>query len=191
MTRSYRKRGFDTSHWHLQAALLSDAARSAGVCPVYGRKLRGRGKVGETYPVGDVYGDSDVVLRRGHYPFREAQGEVSGATKMLPAFEANREAMDQALAGDPTVFLLGEDIGEPAGGLYKTTDGLQAKYGKHRVRNTPTPARFPLKPSRLKLLAPKTFVAANKYGYRLRYPARRPADGIWSRRPEVGSSQHR
>jgi pyruvate/2-oxoglutarate/acetoin dehydrogenase E1 component/TPP-dependent pyruvate/acetoin dehydrogenase alpha subunit len=84
-----------------------------------------------------VYGNADVVPRRGHYPFREAEGELPEGTKVLAAFEANREAMDQALASDPAVFLLGEDIGEPAGGLYKTTDGLQAKYGKHRVRNTP------------------------------------------------------
>jgi len=85
----------------------------------------------------DVYGNSDVVPRYGFYPFREAEGEIGGETKSLAAFQAVREAMDQALAGDPEVFLLGEDIGDPAGGVFKTTDGLQAKHGKHRVRNTP------------------------------------------------------
>jgi len=53
------------------------------------------------------------------------------------AFQAVREALDQALASNPEVFLLGEDIGEPAGGVFKTTEGLEAKYGKKRVRNTP------------------------------------------------------
>ena len=85
----------------------------------------------------DVYGDSDVVPRRGHYPLREAETAPSDEGRTLAAFEANREAMDQAMAEDETVFLLGEDIGEPQGGLYKTTDGLQAKYGAARVRNTP------------------------------------------------------
>ena len=85
----------------------------------------------------DVYSALDVAPRRGHYPVREAEEEITGPTKVLAAFAANREAMDQALAQDETVFLLGEDIGDPQGGLWKTTDGLEAKYGKSRVRNTP------------------------------------------------------
>jgi 2-oxoisovalerate dehydrogenase E1 component len=52
-------------------------------------------------------------------------------------FEAVAHAQDLALALDPGVFLLGEDIGDPPGGLFKTSDGLQSKYGKKRVRPTP------------------------------------------------------
>ena len=37
----------------------------------------------------------------------------------------------------PGVFLLGEDIGDPPGGVFKTTAGLQTKWGKERVRPTP------------------------------------------------------
>ncbi len=85
----------------------------------------------------DVYADVDTVPRRGHYPVRDAEGELPAETKAMAAFEANRDAMDLALAQDENVFLLGEDIGEPQGGLYKTTDGLARKYGAHRVRNTP------------------------------------------------------
>ena len=50
--------------------------------------------------------------------------------------EAVREAQDLALALDKTVFLLGEDIGDPPGGVFKTSAGLQTKYGA-RVRPTP------------------------------------------------------
>ena len=50
--------------------------------------------------------------------------------------EAVREAQDLALALDKTVFLLGEDIGDPPGGVFKTSAGLQTKYGP-RVRPTP------------------------------------------------------
>jgi pyruvate dehydrogenase E1 component beta subunit len=35
------------------------------------------------------------------------------------------------------VFLLGEDIAEPSGGVYKITKGLSTKYGTDRVRKTP------------------------------------------------------
>jgi pyruvate dehydrogenase E1 component beta subunit len=52
--------------------------------------------------------------------------------------DATREALDQALAADPSVFLIGEDIADPqGGGVFKSTKGLSAKYGEHRVRSTP------------------------------------------------------
>ncbi|MDB5576331.1 MAG: hypothetical protein JWR80_1507 [Bradyrhizobium sp.] len=85
----------------------------------------------------DVYGNSDVVPRAGFYPLRPAESDIPGETRTLAAFQAVREALDQALEFCPEVFLLGEDIGDPAGGVFKTTEGLQAKHGKHRVRNTP------------------------------------------------------
>jgi pyruvate/2-oxoglutarate/acetoin dehydrogenase E1 component len=85
----------------------------------------------------DVYGDASVVPRSGHYPVRSAESDVPGETKVMAAFQAVREALDQALSTFPEVFLLGEDIGEPAGGVFKTTEGLEAKHGKKRVRNTP------------------------------------------------------
>ncbi|MEE9274375.1 MAG: alpha-ketoacid dehydrogenase subunit beta [bacterium] len=50
--------------------------------------------------------------------------------------EAVIEALDEEMARDESVFLLGEDIAE-FGGSYKTTVGLLDKYGRERVRNTP------------------------------------------------------
>lgn len=50
--------------------------------------------------------------------------------------EAIREALDEEMARDPEVFLLGEDIGA-YGGAFKVTDGLMAKYGERRVIDTP------------------------------------------------------
>jgi pyruvate dehydrogenase E1 component beta subunit len=38
---------------------------------------------------------------------------------------------------DPTVFLLGEDIGRYWGGAFKVTDGLAEEFGDERVRDTP------------------------------------------------------
>jgi 2-oxoisovalerate dehydrogenase E1 component len=51
--------------------------------------------------------------------------------------QAVNEALAIALESDPSVFLLGEDIADPAGGVVKTTYGLSTKFGRHRVRPTP------------------------------------------------------
>src|SRR5437016_3426074 len=44
--------------------------------------------------------------------------------------------LDQALAQDERVVLLGEDIGR-RGGVFLATEGLQARYGARRVIDTP------------------------------------------------------
>jgi pyruvate dehydrogenase E1 component beta subunit len=49
---------------------------------------------------------------------------------------AINHTLDLALASDPDVVLLGEDIGLN-GGVFRVTDGLQAKHGRHRVVDTP------------------------------------------------------
>jgi pyruvate dehydrogenase E1 component beta subunit len=52
--------------------------------------------------------------------------------------EAYSRALDESMAADPAVVMLGEDIGdEEGGGVFKVTKGLSTKYGKHRVRTTP------------------------------------------------------
>jgi pyruvate/2-oxoglutarate/acetoin dehydrogenase E1 component len=52
--------------------------------------------------------------------------------------QAFRMALEEAMANDPKVILLGEDIADAqGGGVYKTTLGLSAKYGVERVRSTP------------------------------------------------------
>src|ERR1700678_2672075 len=50
---------------------------------------------------------------------------------------ALNSGLDNALARDRKVLLLGEDIADPAGGVYKVTKGLSTKYGNERVRATP------------------------------------------------------
>ena len=51
--------------------------------------------------------------------------------------DAVNQALDIAMAEDPEVFTLGEDIEDPIGGVMKGTKGLSTKYGRSRVRNTP------------------------------------------------------
>ena len=50
--------------------------------------------------------------------------------------QALNSAMDIMLQRDPRVVILGEDVGY-FGGVFRVTDGLQRKYGEHRVLDTP------------------------------------------------------
>ncbi len=50
--------------------------------------------------------------------------------------EAIRSAMDVVMDKDPNVVVLGEDVGY-FGGVFRCTDGLQRKYGDHRVIDAP------------------------------------------------------
>lgn len=51
-------------------------------------------------------------------------------------FNALREAIDEEMARDPSVFVLGEDVGH-YGGSYKVTKDLYKKYGELRLLDTP------------------------------------------------------
>src|SRR5690606_215923 len=59
-------------------------------------------------------------------------GEVSAMTMV----QALNSAMDVMLERDPNVVVFGEDVGY-FGGVFRVTDGLQKKYGEHRVFDTP------------------------------------------------------
>jgi pyruvate/2-oxoglutarate/acetoin dehydrogenase E1 component len=59
----------------------------------------------------------------------------AGATEMTYR-EAIRAALEDELATDPCVCLMGEDVAT-AGGVFKTNEGLVEKFGSERVRNTP------------------------------------------------------
>lgn len=50
--------------------------------------------------------------------------------------EALRQAVREALARDPRVFLMGEDVGR-YGGSYAVSKGLLAEFGAERIRDTP------------------------------------------------------
>jgi pyruvate dehydrogenase E1 component beta subunit len=51
-------------------------------------------------------------------------------------FNALRAAIDEEMAHDPTVMVMGEDVGQ-YGGSYKVTKGLYQKYGENRILDTP------------------------------------------------------
>jgi len=65
-----------------------------------------------------------------------AQTQAAPVTAIKFAAALNA-ALDEALSTDERVFLLGEDIADPGGGVFGVTRGLSTKHGAHRVRATP------------------------------------------------------
>ena len=51
--------------------------------------------------------------------------------------QAINEALDEEMERDPTVFILGEDVGQPWGNSLAECKGLFDKYGPARVKDTP------------------------------------------------------
>lgn len=70
------------------------------------------------------------MWRRG----QPTTNEVSMAK--LRMNQAIAEAMRREMTTDPTVMLMGEDVGA-AQGVFKTSEGLMAEFGPLRVRDTP------------------------------------------------------
>ena len=54
----------------------------------------------------------------------------------LTMAKAINEGLRRAMADDPKVLVMGEDIGK-LGGVFRITDGLQAEFGAQRVVDTP------------------------------------------------------
>ena len=57
-------------------------------------------------------------------------------TRTITVREALREAMMEEMERDPTVFLIGEEVGE-YNGAYKISEGLLDRFGPRRVIDTP------------------------------------------------------
>lgn len=85
---------------------------------------------------------------RGIADFRSMHGSRKGSrwatlisrarpqTKQKMMWEALREATDEEMEKDPTVCVIGEDVGH-YGGSYKVTYDLYKKYGEMRLLDTP------------------------------------------------------
>lgn len=68
---------------------------------------------------------------------RAATGDADASVEVeLTYRQAITAALDDEMAEDRAVLLMGEDVGA-AGGVFKTNEGLIEKYGPERVFNTP------------------------------------------------------
>ncbi len=67
----------------------------------------------------------------------DSTGSGAAPVTTMSMREALNLALGQALAADPDVLLIGEDLADPAGGISQITKGLSTTYGTDRVRDTP------------------------------------------------------
>ncbi|PXW73829.1 pyruvate dehydrogenase E1 component beta subunit [Blastomonas natatoria] len=68
----------------------------------------------------------------------EAVAPRAKKPKQITMVQALNAAIDEAMAADEGVILLGEDVGaKQGGGVFKVSSGLTEKYGEHRIRATP------------------------------------------------------
>lgn len=66
------------------------------------------------------------------------RADAEGQAKKMTMVEAINLALHDAMAADPKVLVLGEDVADPqGGGVMGVTQGLSAKYGEDRVKSTP------------------------------------------------------
>jgi len=81
-------------------------------------------------------GGSLQHCRAMHFTYvPDATAPVDGPTEKMTMLQSITNAMDIALERDPTACIFGEDVA--FGGVFRCTVGLQEKYGKDRVFNTP------------------------------------------------------
>lgn len=76
---------------------------------------------------------SDLILR-----FRSlstTEGKLSSTSGMERIADATRISLDKILTEDPECLLIGEDVEDPLGGVFRITKGLSTKY-KGRVTNS-------------------------------------------------------
>jgi 2-oxoisovalerate dehydrogenase E1 component len=80
----------------------------------------------------------DVYCRvKEREPSQTENPVAAEATSVLSMREALNQALSEALAADPSVFLIGEDLADPGGGISQVTKGLSTTFGTDRVRDTP------------------------------------------------------
>lgn len=85
----------------------------------------------------DAEFDTLKELADVYAPFEYHQAKpASDAKREMRLLDAISDALDKAMQKHPNLILMGQDIAE-YGGVFKATEGLVAKYGKERVRNTP------------------------------------------------------
>ena len=65
-----------------------------------------------------------------------AQGAARSDARQMNMIQAINSALDVMMDRDPDVVVMGEDVGY-FGGVFRATAGLQQKYGKNRVFDTP------------------------------------------------------
>ncbi|MCH8844066.1 MAG: dehydrogenase E1 component subunit alpha/beta [SAR324 cluster bacterium] len=78
----------------------------------------------------------EMMLASVYAPHKDHEEPSDPGTRELNFIEALNEAMRQEMERDPSVFILGEDVGA-TGGIFQATKGLMDQFSADRVRDTP------------------------------------------------------
>ncbi|GAB2271273.1 hypothetical protein Dimus_006115 [Dionaea muscipula] len=78
----------------------------------------------------------DGRLLQRFWPMQNVTRAYSSSAKEITVREALNTALDEEMAADHKVFIMGEEVGEYQG-AYKISKGLLDKYGPERVIDTP------------------------------------------------------
>jgi 2-oxoisovalerate dehydrogenase E1 component len=114
-----------------------DAEVAAEVAAAVAFAARSPEPPAEALHTGVYAGRSDDGSLRSPARAPAPQPPPAGPTRELNLAGAIRQALDQAMARDPRIVLLGEDIQDPVGGVFTATQGLSTRHGAERVRATP------------------------------------------------------
>lgn len=128
--------------WLLEAELLSEAKDKqlrAANKGLINKALDEAAAMEDPVPqlaeeLGDVFMPFVPEKRKSNEIYQVAP--ASEATKDMRLVDACANALDLALERWPQLVVMGQDVAE-YGGVFKVTEGMSEKYGKHRVRNTP------------------------------------------------------
>ncbi|KAL9263546.1 Pyruvate dehydrogenase E1 component subunit beta-1, mitochondrial-like protein [Drosera capensis] len=89
---------------------------------------------------GASHGAASASIARRYLPsfwsLQNLTRSYSSSGKEITVREALNTALDEEMAADPKVFIMGEEVGEYQG-AYKISKGLLDKYGPERVIDTP------------------------------------------------------
>ena len=115
-------------------AVLVEAGEDAAATPVVAAKSAAQAS--DERPVAAVAvaaAPAPMPVAASGWPHSDVP---EGPTKTMTVREALREAMAEEMRRDPTVFLMGEEVGEYQG-AYKISQGLLDEFGAKRVVDTP------------------------------------------------------
>src|SRR5690554_794906 len=84
----------------------------------------------------EIQADTEVELKDVYADFDFKEVSPQSSKREMRVIDAIVDALDLVMEKHDKLVLMGQDIAE-YGGVFKATEGLIEKYGKHRVRNTP------------------------------------------------------
>lgn len=92
--------------------------------------------VDQLHEIERAAGEPESVFTAGEVWVAGEETEIAGPTETWTMADAINAALHEAMEDDPSMILLGEDVGV-AGGVFRITEGLHAKFGDQRVIDTP------------------------------------------------------